>query len=393
MKFLLRSALLTAIAAASIAFGSDSDPAKTLKALNKELAAAKSPQDRQMARQKVIAKAKEAVLGVDANKVEPKDGFQWAQVFRLANMPAEATTSAERFLATSPTEDRFAAQLLVIGLYIEQKQTQKALDVLRQASPSITAQTSQLASTTLRLASSGASSEESLQAISAVQKFIKLDGITDPKQRTAEESVLNTLITAKVAIYKADKKTDMVLQTIDEALKQVSPDTKFAIHFRTLRNQFTVVGTPAPELVSDRAYGSFSGIQQWKGKVIVIDFFAHWCGPCKAAFPDMEKLYADLHPKGLEIVGSSTYYGFYGDEKGITEDQEFARMEGFVKEFGIPWPVQFGNRSNFEKYGVTAIPQVVVIDKSGIVHDLHIGYSKSLFAEFRAAIEKLLAQP
>jgi thiol-disulfide isomerase/thioredoxin len=240
---------------------------------------------------------------------------------------------------------------------------------------------------------SGATSEDSLQAINAVQRFVKLDGAKNAKQQAAEESALNMLITAKVAIYKSDKKTDLVLQTIDEALKQVHPDTKFAIHFRTLRNQFTVVGTPAPELVSDRAYGSFSGLQQWKGKVIVIDFFAHWCGPCKAAFPDMEKLYAELHPKGLEIVGSSTYYGFFGDEKGLTEDQEFARMEGFVKQFGIPWPVQFGKRSNFEKYGVTAIPQVVVIDKAGIVHDLHIGYSKSLFAEFRAAIEKLLAQP
>jgi len=106
----------------------------------------------------------------------------------------------------------------------------------------------------------------------------------------------------------------------------------------------------------------------------------------------MEKLYADFHAKGLEIVGSTTYYGYYEKEKGLTKDQEFAKMEEFIKQYNIPWPIQFSDRSNFENYGVTGIPQVVVIDKTGKIHDLHIGYSAQSFPEFRQAVEKLLSE-
>jgi len=163
-----------------------------------------------------------------------------------------------------------------------------------------------------------------------------------------------------------------------------------------MKTQWTLVGAVAPSLTVERSSGgTFTGLEQYKGKVVLVDFFAHWCPPCKASYPDMRKLYDDLHDKGLEIVGVTTYYGYYNDQKGLTPDQEFAKMADFIKEFNIAWPVAFGkdkDRKNFEAYGVTGIPTVAVIDREGKVHSLDVGYSAASFKKFRAEVEKLVAE-
>lgn len=152
-----------------------------------------------------------------------------------------------------------------------------------------------------------------------------------------------------------------------------------------------MVGTSAPALTSERGYGEFPGLEGLKGKVVLIDFFAHWCGPCKAAFPSMVEMYKDLKSKGLEIVGFTTYYGYYGTERNISKDDEFAKMKDFMAEHKMTWPVVYGERSNFENYGVTGIPHVALLDKDGNVSHIKIGYSEAGMKELRKKIEQLLA--
>lgn len=108
----------------------------------------------------------------------------------------------------------------------------------------------------------------------------------------------------------------------------------------------------------------------------------------------MKKAFADLQPQGLEVVGVTTYYGYYKNESNTTRDMprdtEFERMKTFVAEHELPWPVVFGERSNFDKYGVGGIPHITVIDRDGKVHSFKIGYSPASFAEFRKELEGLL---
>ncbi len=99
-------------------------------------------------------------------------------------------------------------------------------------------------------------------------------------------------------------------------------------------------------------------VSKLQGKVVLIDFWATWCGPCVAELPNVLKAYKELHPKGFEIVG-------------ISLDSDKAELESFVKEKGMEWP-QFFDGKGWQneissKYGINSIPAMWLLNKKGMV--------------------------
>ena len=95
------------------------------------------------------------------------------------------------------------------------------------------------------------------------------------------------------------------------------------------------------------------------GKVVVIDFWATWCGPCLAALPKMKQIYAKYHDKGVEVVGISL------DPPG-----EKDKLAAFVKDKGLAWIHTYADKEDdptARRYGVGSIPSIWVLDKSGNV--------------------------
>jgi hypothetical protein len=107
----------------------------------------------------------------------------------------------------------------------------------------------------------------------------------------------------------------------------------------------------------------------------------------------MKKMYRELKEKGLEVVGITQYYGWYGkpDQK-MTQDQEFAKLKDYIEEWELPWPLIVGDKSNFDAYGVNGIPQYVVIDRDGKVKSITVGFNEPLHAELRKSVEEALAK-
>jgi thiol-disulfide isomerase/thioredoxin len=101
-------------------------------------------------------------------------------------------------------------------------------------------------------------------------------------------------------------------------------------------------------------------LSQMTGKVVLIDFWATWCGPCVGEMPHVRKAYKDLHDHGFEIVGIS----FDLDRKELTK---------FVAENDMPWPQYFDghgwtNAIN-SQFQVRAIPTMYLVDKKGMLRD------------------------
>ena len=100
---------------------------------------------------------------------------------------------------------------------------------------------------------------------------------------------------------------------------------------------------------------------KYAGKVVLVDFWATWCGPCVAEIPNMKKCYDLYHAKGFDIVGLSC-------------DRNVADLEKFVKEKNIPWAIVFGDGKpspTVSYYGIMAIPTMVLVGKDGRVVSLN----------------------
>ena len=127
--------------------------------------------------------------------------------------------------------------------------------------------------------------------------------------------------------------------------------------------------TVAPDFSLPKIGGGMGSIKDYHGKVVVLDFWATWCGPCKAEIPDfiaLQKMYGD---KGLQIVG-------------IALDEQ-AKVESFVREYGINYPILIGTDAVSQTYGgIEGIPTTFIIDREGKIITSFVGFrEKRIFEE------------
>ncbi len=133
----------------------------------------------------------------------------------------------------------------------------------------------------------------------------------------------------------------------------------------------------APDFTLRSADGKTYQLSKMHGKVVVVNFWATWCPPCKREIPDFIEVFGKYRSKGLEIVGIALDQGGWND------------VTPFLKQNKINYPIVVGDDNVSDAYGgITAIPTTFIIDKNGYIVDSHVGMMTK--AQLEAKIKHLL---
>ncbi|HEY4012333.1 MAG TPA: redoxin family protein [Polyangiaceae bacterium] len=142
-----------------------------------------------------------------------------------------------------------------------------------------------------------------------------------------------------------------------------------------------LVGAQAPAWRGIEAVsGSFPpSLEALRGRVVVLDFWATWCAPCRVVAPKLAALQARYGAQGLSVFGVST--------------EDAPDVSSFAQRLPLRYPVAVDkNAETTRSYGVVSLPTLVVIDKRGVIRDVSIGYEPGEEARLDGMVKALLAE-
>jgi len=161
-----------------------------------------------------------------------------------------------------------------------------------------------------------------------------------------------------------------------------------AVILSTLLALFAVVslasssleGQAAPDFVLKSATGENLRLSEHRGEVVMINFWATWCGPCRQEMPLLDDLYSRYQRVGFSLLG-------------VNIDDDSGKAMKMVQELGVSFPVLFDERKEVSRqYAVEAMPVTVLVDRTGTVRHVHHGYKPGYEEKYLTEIRSLLRE-
>ncbi|MCH8274060.1 MAG: hypothetical protein IH851_04655 [Armatimonadetes bacterium] len=266
----------------------NTDPAEAVKELNalraKTLQEARESGTRvnlAALNQEIETKAQEYCKGVDATKVQPKQGLAWAQLFVLAKMQQSACDAALRYLTLDGTaKERFEAQMIVLDSCRLLDETEMLFSTIKEAAPGDKMDARNLGLQTAYYYADQIAKENgvhtALVVLADVEARIPYDEFTTESERPLAIGVKYAIVSKRADLLMRLGQKEDALGVI-EALRSQLPEGHATIRrLNSLATQLEQIGETAPALHVERSHGKFRSLDAWKGRVILIDFFAHW---------------------------------------------------------------------------------------------------------------------
>lgn len=157
-------------------------------------------------------------------------------------------------------------------------------------------------------------------------------------------------------------------------------------------NVMTLQGKPMPLLREAEWIGAKPAVPaEWRGKPLMLFFWAHWCADCKAEAPIISRLAQEFEPKGLVVIAPTRLYGYTAQDENAPPAEEKAFIEKVFDTYyaGIPKVQAPLDGGNFGRFGASTTPTIVLVDRHGVVQLYHPGVMDE--ATLRSSIERLLA--
>jgi peroxiredoxin len=136
-------------------------------------------------------------------------------------------------------------------------------------------------------------------------------------------------------------------------------------------------GAPAPDFSLAARGGASASLGEHAGKVVLVDFWATWCEPCRSSFPEYQALLARYANRVVVL--------------GISEDDEEQGIDRFAEETAVRFPLAWdADKAVAQRYQISGMPTLFIIDQSGLVRFVHAGFRPGDEQQISAAIDSLL---
>ena len=191
----------------------------------------------------------------------------------------------------------------------------------------------------------------------------------------SEHVALKNVVQAKVSLANGGGQAEIVqtTRTLELELDADLPDSLFTFTPPQDATQIAdwslpgmsrpdVIGKPAPPLQADAIGGGKVSLAALRGRVVVLDFWATWCGPCRLQLPILEKLHKELDASGLTVIG-------------VSVGEELATVTAFLKTAGLTFPNTALDEENpfVRRFGVSSFPTTILIHRDGMVASYEVG--------------------
>lgn len=212
--------------------------------------------------------------------------------------------------------------------------------------------------------------------------------------------------------------TDKALGLLDDGAKAwggIAPrpnsPTLKEMYFDEEIARLKLVGTKGAPIRSPTWFnGPAHGSLDLAGKVTLLEFTAHWCGPCRESYPGVNRLRAKYGPQGFQVVLATRFWGYFESERNLAADAELAKDKTYFAHHELSdVPVAIGplvtvkvvdgkvvyephKDVNDEAYRVGGIPQIMLVDKKGTIRLIMVGYDDANEPKLAKMIEDLLKE-
>lgn len=149
---------------------------------------------------------------------------------------------------------------------------------------------------------------------------------------------------------------------------------------RTAIAALPAVGTRAPDFSLKSSTGRNMRLSELRGEVVLLNFWATWCGPCRQEMPQLGRLYTQYREAGFTLLG-------------VNIDDSRANAETMVKKLGVHFPTLFDSDKRVARlYDVDTMPATLLIDRDGRVRYVHRGYRDGYERKYQEQIRELLKE-